>query len=126
MGACNGKSETSASTEPNKSESAEANEIEKTKSIGSEEPRDGDDSQQEGVCRHRSHDLVCLSRVEIDVVVHDCASIGFRKTLLIHESISTKLTFCFHATLKWHTKTVLIHFFYFAIDLKTGSLFFSS
>ena len=64
MGACNGKSETSASTEPNKSESAEANEIEKTKSIGSEEPQNGDDSQQEGVCKHRCYDLVCLSRVE--------------------------------------------------------------
>ena len=61
MGACNGKSETSASTEPNKSESAEANETEKTKSIGSEEPQNGDDSQQDGVCKHRSYDLVCLS-----------------------------------------------------------------
>ena len=64
MGACNGKSETSASTEMNKSESAEANEIEKPKSIGSQQPQNGDDSQQEGVCKHRCYDLVCLSRVE--------------------------------------------------------------
>jgi protein-arginine kinase len=48
MGACNGKSETSASTELNKSESAEANETEKTKSIGSEETQNGDDCQQDG------------------------------------------------------------------------------
>ena len=61
MGACNGKSETSASTEPNKSESAEANEIEKTKSIGSQQPQNGDDSQQDGVCKRRSQDFVCLS-----------------------------------------------------------------
>ena len=60
MGACNGKSETSASTELNKSESAEANETEKTKSIGSEDPQIGDDSQ-DGVCKHRSYDRVCLS-----------------------------------------------------------------
>lgn len=121
MGACNGKSETSTSTEPNKSESAEANEIEKIKNIGSQQPQNGDDSQQEGVCKRRSHDLVCLSWGE-SMLSFMMLIIGFRITLLSHESIATKLTFCFYATLKWYTKTVLIHFF--AIDLKTGSLLF--
>ena len=82
MGACNGKSETSASTELNKSESAEANETEKTKSIGSEEPQNGDDSQQDGVCKHRIYDRVCLSWGEsmlpFMIALH-CSSLGFAK-----------------------------------------------
>ena len=124
MGACNGKSETSASTEPNKSESAEANETEKTKSIGSEEPPNTDDIQQDGVCKHRSHDLVCLSWGESMLsfmIGHHWVSKNTFKSRINFDQIDV----LFLCNIEMAHEDCA-HSFFFAIDLKTGSLFFSS